>query len=280
MALCKVGKFITCLVITVSATSLYLSGLYSLLSSSSVLVSICVDLVTFILVNSYENFSVGSEQNRWLEAELLRANQDRSLRPWIIVCFHSPIYPSSSGHAGNDGLAGDKQFQAAIEPLLLSQHVDLCFTGHDHGYERSYPVFAHRPVISSVTDRYVDKQLPIHLLVGTAGATQDPWSDVRPTWSLHRELGVGYVNLHVFSNHSLLVRYLRSNNTIGDQFWLIRTPRSKQSTLLALVDVNSYQCRMLIFVAVMLVSYNLYRYFRRNGKFVALRLYFRPWIQK
>ncbi len=30
--------------------------------------------------------------------------------------------------------------QVAVEALLVRERVDLCFTGHDHGYERSHPV--------------------------------------------------------------------------------------------------------------------------------------------
>lgn len=115
--------------------------------------SLSYHLFQFIMVNSYENYTygrhlfscvphaamLGSEQYLWLEQELSAAVANRHLRPWIVLGFHSPIYSSSSGHSG-----GDKDFGAAIEPLLVKYGVDLCFTGHDHGYERSYPVFEYQ----------------------------------------------------------------------------------------------------------------------------------------
>jgi hypothetical protein len=118
--------------------------------------SLSYHLFQFILVNSYENYTygrlfksfplwrrthppLGSEQYLWLEQELSAAVANRHLRPWIVLGFHSPIYSSSSGHSG-----GDKEFGAAIEPLLVKYSVDMCFTGHDHGYERSYPVFEYQ----------------------------------------------------------------------------------------------------------------------------------------
>jgi hypothetical protein len=174
--------------------------------------------VHFVMLDSYEDYKPGSAQYHWLESDLEEANRMRATTPWIVACFHSPIYSSNAGHSG-----GDKEFQAAVEPLLVRYSVDLTFTGHDHGYERSYPVNAHR--VSS-TERHncspTSKKHPIHLLVGIAGATIDPWLD-QPAWSAYRESFTGVVKLHIIpSPPRLVVTAERLNGTIADSFTLSR----------------------------------------------------------
>lgn len=176
--------------------------------------------VHVVMLNSYEDYTRGSAQNNWLESDLAEANRSRHLRPWIVVCFHSPMYSSNAGHTG-----GDVDFKRAVEPLLVQYGVDLCFTGHDHGYERSYPVRdgrvqpatmpAHSSGSASAAKLYAARALaplsdadmeyvrrrpsqsqsiyaaplpaPIHLVVGIAGATLDPWMEgAPPAWSAHR----------------------------------------------------------------------------------------------
>ena len=75
---------------------------------------------------------VYSFQLAWLEADLKKANEDRALRPWIFVQGHHPMYQGSSIN---------KEFQAAAEELFFTYGVDIYFCGHEHFYERSYPVY-------------------------------------------------------------------------------------------------------------------------------------------
>lgn len=57
--------------------------------------------------------------------------------------------------------------------------------------------------------------------VGTAGATLDPWNTEQP-WSAHRESSFGYTK--VSASHSVLhVVYLRTNLTVGDEFWISKS---------------------------------------------------------
>lgn len=105
--------------------------------------------------------------------------------------------------------------------------------GHDHGYERSYPV-VNNIVYDKKKTTYHYPGAPIHILVclllcylfvsdvneelqvGTAGASLDTWLE-QPEWSAHREASFGYTKLEG-SLHSLKVVYIRQNLTIGDEF--------------------------------------------------------------
>ncbi|MDQ4063091.1 MAG: metallophosphoesterase [Actinomycetota bacterium] len=83
----------------------------------------------FVALNSelYHGDSSDSpeEQKAWLERDLRETRQS-----WKIVYFHRPIY-SSSKHGSDERIRED------LEPVLISQEVDLVFSGHDHVYERT-----------------------------------------------------------------------------------------------------------------------------------------------
>jgi len=76
----------------------------------------------------------GGEQTRWLEETLREGRRDPSV-DWIIVQMHQ--CPCSSSKTGNGSDAG---LRAAWQPLFDRYQVDLVLSGHDHDYERSFPV--------------------------------------------------------------------------------------------------------------------------------------------
>eukprot|EP01132_Coremiostelium_polycephalum_P002654 gene2654-3294_t len=167
--------------------------------------------VYIIMLSSYDPIDVGtSKQYAWLENELIKVNEMRHRFPWVIVCAHSPMYSSSTGHNGSD-LA----FRKKIGKLIAKYKVNLILSGHDHGYERSYPVFE-EDVLNEHQNEYSSSDGMIHVLVGTGGATSDPWMD-QPKWSAHRETTTGYTKITA-SKHQLDITYLRWNQTIGDSF--------------------------------------------------------------
>ncbi|MEA3151585.1 MAG: hypothetical protein QOD56_2524 [Gammaproteobacteria bacterium] len=73
-------------------------------------------------------------QTRWLEATLAAAAQDHTI-DWIIVQMHQDALSSSKYGNGSD-----KGIREAWLPLFDRHGVDLVLCGHDHDYERSWPV--------------------------------------------------------------------------------------------------------------------------------------------
>lgn len=55
-------------------------------------------LLQIIVLNSYTDSSQGSVQYKWLQEELARV--DRSITPWLMVVFHSPLHIIFKGHGG------------------------------------------------------------------------------------------------------------------------------------------------------------------------------------
>jgi hypothetical protein len=76
----------------------------------------------------------GGAQTRWLEKTLREAADDPGV-DWIIVQMHQDALSSSKTGNGSDlGL------REAWLPLFEKYGVDLVLCGHDHDYERSFPV--------------------------------------------------------------------------------------------------------------------------------------------
>lgn len=54
---------------------------------------------------------------------------------WKIVIFHRPVYTSPGGHAPDEAGIRDK-----VVPLFDQYNVNLVLQGHNHNYQRSYPL--------------------------------------------------------------------------------------------------------------------------------------------
>ena len=76
----------------------------------------------------------GGAQTGWLERTLAAGRRDESV-DWIIVQMHQCA--ASSSVTGNGSDLGIRQEWL---PLFDRYQVDLVLNGHDHGYERSFPV--------------------------------------------------------------------------------------------------------------------------------------------
>jgi purple acid phosphatase-like protein/calcineurin-like phosphoesterase family protein len=76
----------------------------------------------------------GGVQTRWLDETLREAAADHDI-DWIIVQMHQDALSSSK-----TGNGSDKGLRESWLPLFDQYGVDLVLCGHDHDYERSFPV--------------------------------------------------------------------------------------------------------------------------------------------
>jgi alkaline phosphatase D len=72
-------------------------------------------------------------QTQWLESTLQRAANDTTI-DWIVVQMHQTALSSSHDNGSDLGI------RQAWLPLFDQYQVDLVLCGHDHDYERSFPV--------------------------------------------------------------------------------------------------------------------------------------------
>jgi len=83
----------------------------------------------------------GSRMLAWLDADLAATQKF-----WKIVFLHHPPYPTGA-HLG-DPLCVLVQQQ--VNPIVEKHFVPLVLTGHEHGYERSYPLLNNQVVNNQV----------------------------------------------------------------------------------------------------------------------------------
>jgi purple acid phosphatase-like protein/calcineurin-like phosphoesterase family protein len=124
----------------------------------------------------------GGAQTRWLASTLSAARRDPSI-DWIIVQMHQCACSSSA-----TGNGSDVGIRAEWLPLFDKYEVDLVLCGHDHDYERSFPVrgFDHsagvspstgaatdtwrpRPVTTTDSGVFDTSQGTVHLILGCGG---------------------------------------------------------------------------------------------------------------
>ncbi|WP_244105744.1 purple acid phosphatase family protein [Burkholderia gladioli] len=136
----------------------------------------------------------GGIQTRWLEDTLRRASHEPGI-DWIVVQMHQDALSSSKSGNGSD-----KGIREAWLPLFDRYGVDLVLCGHDHDYERSFPVRGcrHHAGVDAATGSVVDTMQPqpvvtvdpedrtfdtrhgtIHLILGGGGtsAPTDSYGD-------------------------------------------------------------------------------------------------------
>jgi len=112
----------------------------------------------------------GSPQLRWLEEDLAATE-----RAWKVCYFHTPPM--------NDGEHGDtEELKRVLVPVLEALGVDVVINGHDHNYQRFYPVRGITYVITggggkdtypvNPSSRMAYGEAVFHFVLGTATARE------------------------------------------------------------------------------------------------------------
>lgn len=109
----------------------------------------------FIALDTNQERGPGSVQARWLAAQLAA-----STRRWKIVFFHHPVHSS----APNDGAA-----RAGFLPIFDEHGVDLVIQGHNHFYERTYPLRGDTKVDEAQEPAYESPRGTIYIVTGGGG---------------------------------------------------------------------------------------------------------------
>ena len=86
--------------------------------------------VLFISLNSNNR---NQEEHRTFMNKAVASNPDTK---WKVVIFHSDIYGSGQPHADTDAATN----RIVFAPLMDEFNIDICLTGHDHTFSRSYQI--------------------------------------------------------------------------------------------------------------------------------------------
>ncbi|ESO98203.1 hypothetical protein LOTGIDRAFT_231325 [Lottia gigantea] len=178
--------------------------------------------IHFVAYSSEHDLTPNSTQHTWMAQDLVKANGNRETVPWIIVYGHRPLYCTSLICAERC-LDEAPVFRADLEDLLYQQHVDVVFHGHNHQYERSYPVYKEK----AVQKDYINPKAPVYIVDGAAGNPELNDPSFRPgvEWRAFDDptFYTGYVLMQP-SPTELKFQYINSNKKeVVDQFVISRT---------------------------------------------------------
>jgi predicted phosphodiesterase len=163
--------------------------------------------VHFIAMATAKNklipYNQTSEQYEFIKSDLMKANKNKNI-DWIIVYSFRTFYSSNSTHPGLDEL------QDAYHPLFDKYHVDIVLQGHNHNYQRTYPLSynitkQYTPVITDRnTEHYNNiENGQIFFTVGTGGADFYNFTGKAP-YIVKQLLRHGFLNVDVIDNGSKL----------------------------------------------------------------------------
>ena len=170
-------------------------------------------LTHFTVFSTEHDFTQGSVQYQWLEADL--SSVDRAATPWLVVAGHRPMY--SSENYPEEMIVGE-HLRLELEGLLSERGVDLVIWGHLHSYERTCPVFNH-------TCTAQGQGGVVHITLGTAGYPLDHMEVFERPWSRHYEATFGYGRVTLANRSALLWEFVSSdleNNQVLDSTWLLK----------------------------------------------------------
>lgn len=139
----------------------------------------------FIVLNSEERLfqiAKGSVQYRWLEDDLKNTQAK-----WKFVMFHRPPY-SAGGHGS------DEFIMENWCPLFDAYDVDMVFAGHNHIYERTYPIKAGT----------VDPEGTVYIVSGGGGAPLYELNNA--DWVAEHNRTYHYCRIDVLSDYELRLK--------------------------------------------------------------------------
>ena len=145
---------------------------------------------------------------------------------WTIVMYHKPLYTSKSEHPP------ELEFRSLYHPIFDEYGVDLVLQGHNHIYERTYPIKynpsdSNNPSISQTksqnlkSDNIFKNTFPTFVTVGTGGRSHYDILDHPHYIAKQDNLHFGFLNIDVNKNY-LKITYFGTDAdekpTVYDEF--------------------------------------------------------------
>jgi len=162
----------------------------------------------FFMIDTSRSVRPGSDQYQWLEHEL-----DRSKATWKFAVHHHPPYSSDENDYGDTWKGQSAWGDAKVRPLvgLYEKYgLDMCFVGHIHDYERSWPI----------RDGRVDPARGvIYVQAGGAGGGLENYAPTRSwfTAKVHRDHHFAIVSI---CGRALQLQAIDQNGVLFDQLTL------------------------------------------------------------
>ena len=193
--------------------------------------------VHFIAIDSMLPYTINSPQYSFVRNDLISTSQNPNIK-WIIVYFHHPMYTSASEHSS------DLLLRETYHPLFDQYGVDLVLQGHNHNYQRSYPItynnnnnnnnynkisninnddISSKPTITSAntptltstnTNTYNNPTGEIYVTAGTGGESLYDFKN-KADFIATQYKGYGFFNVDISSDGTKLIGTFYANEDIG-----------------------------------------------------------------
>lgn len=171
---------------------------------------------------SYKN-TQNYEQYQWLKKDL--ASIDRTKTPWVIVNGHRPMYSSQVA-------TYQKNLRNAFEALFLEYGVDVFVAGHEHLYERLYPLgtngtIDHSAIVNNHTYIANHGTSVTYLVNGAAGNIEShselgPGQPLLPITAVFDTTYYGFGKLHI-TPEKLTWDYIHGiDGSVGDTVTVLK----------------------------------------------------------
>ena len=115
---------------------------------------------------------------QWLETELRKFEADNHTL-WKIAFFHEPIFNSMPSRLDREDL------KTTWYSFFNQYNLDIIFVGHNHYYERTYPINQNGEFNISQDPNYINPQYPIQIISGGAGAPLYDRGGNNPSYSAY-----------------------------------------------------------------------------------------------
>ncbi|HEX3037399.1 MAG TPA: metallophosphoesterase family protein [Oscillospiraceae bacterium] len=119
--------------------------------------------VLFIVLNSNNRSSAEHDQ---LMSAAVNDSASKNAK-WKIVMFHHDVYGSGIEHSDIDGA----NLRALFAPLMDKYNIDVCLTGHDHSYSRSFQMLDGK-AINYQSDKVTDPQGTLYVTADSASGSK------------------------------------------------------------------------------------------------------------
>ena len=169
-----------------------------------------------------------SEQYQFIKNDLIQASKNKNI-DWIIVYSFRSFYSSNTTHPGLDEL------QDAYHPLFEKYNVDLVLQGHNHNYQRTYPLSYNltkqsTPIITDKNTEYYNniEKGQIFFTVGTGGADFYNFTGQAP-YVVKQLLQHGFLNVDEDEDDSgskLLVKFYDNTGVTKDNVTISKQKRN------------------------------------------------------
>lgn len=161
----------------------------------------------------------------WLKNDL--KNTDKT---WKVAYLHRPLYCSWIS-TGCD--ADAKILRNYFDKLLYEGNVDLVLAGHNHNYERMFPIYNNEVDFDSISideNKYVNPKFPVHVICGSTG-TKEGHHDYEPLeFSKIVSSKTGVCQLQ-FTQNRMRLEFISVDGDKVDDFEIVKTTNKRRRKL-------------------------------------------------